>query len=81
MFSVPAPLAVFAIALVVGRASMIRFVAVAPYIGPALTRESGLWWVWKIASMSFSSCTDRLLVSPTMGWLERVIDPYTEREK
>jgi hypothetical protein len=33
MFSVPAPLAVLATALVVGRASMIKFVAVAPKTG------------------------------------------------
>ena len=43
MFSVyPAPLAVFAIAFVVGRASIIRFVAVAPLYRPRVDARVGV---------------------------------------
>jgi hypothetical protein len=76
MFSVPAPLAVLANALVVGRASMIKFVGVAPKTGWELEmRNSGETCEVKVASTSFSSWMDRAFVRPTIGWLDRVILP------
>ena len=74
MFSVPAPMAKLAIAFTVGRASITRLVVVAPYSGVDAGPEAASSRCdAKMDSTSFSSCTERLCFSPTMGWLDRVI--------
>lgn len=80
MFSDPAPFATLAMALVVGRASTMRLVGVAPNTAlvAGAYAVAGARCVWKMVSTSFSSWTERACLRPTIGCEQRVMVAWRE---